>query len=184
MVWELGWLLNHFQRESRCKCLQVKPHETHISPFVMLLELLIVEVTQNEVLLHIKEKGYLIRGTSLICFFPLDQHISPFTGKRLWSYTDFVTTNSRETCRKTRTHVCLSVMFCYNFPSRTQISRFLLDYMFLKKISEVRTSRKLAAVWEVKERNFYSPLQLRCRQQLTLSFSPLAHKGSWVITYD
>lgn len=37
----------------------------------MLLELLAAEVTQNEVLLYTKEKGYLARGRSLICFLPL-----------------------------------------------------------------------------------------------------------------
>lgn len=164
--------------------LKDKALRDHISLFAMLLELLMAEVTPKWSLAAYKRESLSSQRdipNLLLALGPMYQSIH-------WEETVILqwlcNHNQQKRCRKTRTHVSFSVMFCYNFPSRTQIFGFLLDYMFLKKISEARTSQKLAAVWEVKGRNFYSPLQLRCRQQLTLSFSPLAHKGSWVITYD
>lgn len=52
-----------------------------------------------------------------------------------------VTVNDRERCRKTGTLVSFSMTFCYSFPSRAQISRFLLVYMSLKNLKSKKKQK-------------------------------------------
>lgn len=185
VIYELGWLFIYFQRELRCWCWQVKPNKILMSLPVMLLELLVdcrgnskwsltaykrEELSsQREVLNFFLVLGPISWVPSLVrgCHITLTLQLQ-MTGKgveklKLGSLSQWL---SATVLRVGLRFLGLSWSTC--------------PWKNLKSKNKQKTGWSLRSIKE----ELYSPLHLRCRQQLTLSFPPLAHKGSWVITYD